>query len=141
MVSRRAARDAAGRYAADVVDEMGIDDPNDEHERVLIQDAEFQSLAIAAEQLDLLDTYEDLDRHASTFANTAETNLQLALEERAATVLDESDETESPDEAFDPADYDDVHEALLAAPNGYGVESILDHFDPMVDDEGVSTDA
>jgi hypothetical protein len=138
MVSRRAARDAAGRYAGDVVDEMGIGDPNDEYERVLIQDAEFQSLAIAAEQLDLLDTYEDLDRHASTFANTAETNLQLALEERAATVLDESDDTESPDEAFDPADYDDVREALLAAPNGYGIERILDYFDPMVDDEEVS---
>jgi hypothetical protein len=141
MVSLRAARDAADRYADDMVDEMGVDDPNDEHERALIEDVEFRSLAIAAEQLDLMDTYEDLDRHASTFANTAETNLQLALEERAATVLDESDETESPDEAFNPADYDDVREALLAAPNGYSTERILDHFDPMVDDEEVSTDA
>jgi hypothetical protein len=50
-------------------------------------------------------------------------------------VGEDCDETDEADEAFDPADYDDVREALLAAPNGYGVERILDHFDPIVDEE------
>ncbi|MFB6237560.1 MAG: hypothetical protein ABEH81_04230 [Halopenitus sp.] len=47
--------------------------------------------------------------------------------------------TEDTIETFDPADYDDVREALQAAPNGYGVEKVIDHFDPIVDEgEGVT---
>ena len=34
---------------------------------------------------------------------------------------------------FDPADYDSVREALREAPAGYGVESVLDYFDPVVE--------
>jgi len=36
-------------------------------------------------------------------------------------------------EAFDPADYNSVREALREAPAGYGVESIIDYFDPVVE--------
>ena len=43
---------------------------------------------------------------------------------------------------YDPADYDNLSEALLEAPRGYGVEDVLDHFDPVVDDdEEVTPDA
>jgi len=38
-------------------------------------------------------------------------------------------------ESFDPADYDNVREALQEAPGGYGAERVLDHFDPVVDEE------
>ena len=130
MVQKRAARSAAERYAGDMVD---VDDPNDRRERALVEDEHFQSLAVAAEQLDLMDIYGDMERHESTFANTASDHLTLALEERAATVLDGADGVESPAKAFDPGDYDNVSEALQEAPNGYGVEKVLDHFDPVVD--------
>ena len=36
-------------------------------------------------------------------------------------------------EQFDPADYDSVREALREAPAGYGVESVIDYFDPVVE--------
>lgn len=36
-------------------------------------------------------------------------------------------------EHFDPGDYDSVREALREAPAGYGVESIIDYFDPVVE--------
>jgi hypothetical protein len=41
--------------------------------------------------------------------------------------------TESEGEQFDPADYDDVREALREAPAGYGAERVLDHFDPVIE--------
>lgn len=34
-------------------------------------------------------------------------------------------------EQFDPADYDNVRDALREAPAGYGVESVIDYFDPV----------
>lgn len=34
---------------------------------------------------------------------------------------------------FDPADYDSVRDALRDAPAGYGVESIIDYFDPVIE--------
>jgi len=34
---------------------------------------------------------------------------------------------------FDPADYENVRDALREAPAGYGAESVIDHFDPVVD--------
>jgi len=43
------------------------------------------------------------------------------------------DTTDAAVEQFDPADYDSVREALREAPAGYGVESIIDYFDPVVE--------
>ena len=43
------------------------------------------------------------------------------------------DQGESEVEQFDPADYDNVRDALREAPAGYGVESVIDYFDPVVD--------
>lgn len=123
MVHRQDARSAAERYAGDLVD---VDDPNGRRERALVEDEHFQTLAVAAEQLDLMDIYGDMPRHESTFADAAAEKLQLALEERAATVLEGM---------FDTADYDDVGEALQEAPSGYGAEKVLDHFDPVVENE------
>ncbi|OYR80692.1 hypothetical protein DJ71_14530 [Halorubrum sp. E3] len=88
MVQQRAARSAARRYAGDHVD---VDDPNDRRERAIANDEIYRSLAVALEQLDLMDIYGDLPRHESTFADGAKTQLQLALEERAGTVLGEFD--------------------------------------------------
>ena len=45
--------------------------------------------------------------------------------------MSEQDKREDPQ--FDPADYDNVREALQEAPAGYGVEEIIDYFDPVVD--------
>ncbi|TKX52896.1 hypothetical protein EXE44_17715 [Halorubrum sp. SS7] len=39
--------------------------------------------------------------------------------------------TDGGTETFDPADYDSVREALREAPAGYGVESVIDYFDPV----------
>jgi len=132
MVHRQDARSAAQRYAGDHVD---ADDPNMEREHALVEDGIYQSLAVALEQLDELDFHCDLPLHESTFANTARKNLELALEERVSTVLEGVDGVETPDEMFDPGDYDNVREALQDAPVGYGVEKVIDHFDPAVDGE------
>jgi hypothetical protein len=85
MTSLRDARSAADRYAADIVPG---EDPNMEQERQLIEDEFFQSLAVAAEQLDIVDIYGDAgDCYAGRFADTARQNLALAMEERAEVVL------------------------------------------------------
>ncbi|GAB7010442.1 hypothetical protein [Halorubrum trueperi] len=47
--------------------------------------------------------------------------------------IEEARESHEPvSETFDPADYDDVQEALEAAPDGYDIEGIIDHFDPVL---------
>ena len=87
MTSIAEARSAAERYAGDIVD--AEDDPNMELERQLVEDDYFRRLAVAAEQLDVLDVYGDAgDCRAGRFADTARQNLGLAMEERAEEVLD-----------------------------------------------------
>jgi hypothetical protein len=87
MTSIAEARSAAERYAGDIVD--AEDDPNMELERQLVEDDYFRGLAVAAEQLDVLDVYGDAgDCRAGRFADTARQNLGLAMEERAEEVLD-----------------------------------------------------
>ena len=87
MTSIAEARSAAERYAGDLVD--AEDDPNMELERQLVEDDYFQGLAVAAEQLDVLDVYGDAgDCRAGRFSDTARQNLGLAMEERAEEVLD-----------------------------------------------------
>ena len=90
MVYRSDPRSAAQRYASDHVDG---EDPDRHRERVLAEDEVYQSLAVAFEQLDRMDIVDELPRHESTFANAAASNLELALEERASTVLDHQAES------------------------------------------------
>ena len=47
--------------------------------------------------------------------------------------MSNTEQDESEVEQFDPDDYDNVRDALREAPAGYGVESVIDYFDPVVD--------
>jgi len=81
------ARRDARRYAADLVPG---DDPNMERERQLVEDEDFQTLAVAAKQLDIMDIYGTEQSGAmSEHADTARRNLGHAMAERAETVLGE----------------------------------------------------
>ncbi|RLM81269.1 hypothetical protein DVK05_09740 [Halorubrum sp. Atlit-8R] len=131
---------------ADMPDEMeyvafnAAEDIND-HYGLLVD------MAVARECATLIedargDWFDDADDQDAVDGAVAEASIWLAEHRDAAAAesidVDEVVPNDEADEAFDPADYDDVREALLAAPNGYGIERILDYFDPMVDDEEVT---